>query len=95
MLRLTFEKDEVHQLEHVLQRAGTLTDISALPLRRCEDIVKEVNQLISTKLMRQNNTSPRIRRRLWLKQKGHVVRLHQDLERARKAFSEAMNVDIR
>jgi hypothetical protein len=76
----------------VLLSAEDLTNASGLALRRCEDAIKDLNQLLEARPKRQGDEEPRNCRRLWLKRK-HINKHRLELERARRAFSETVIVE--
>ena len=58
-------------------------------MQRCESLIKDLNHIITTSIIRQCNGTPRIRRRNWLKNKRQVVQLYEKLEKERKILWEA------
>ncbi|RVX76000.1 hypothetical protein B0A52_00357 [Exophiala mesophila] len=81
--------DEVNRIGQALRAIESYTEVSIHPLQRCESLIKDLNHIITTSIIRQCNGTPRIRRRNWLKNKRQVVQLYEKLEKERKILWEA------
>ena len=91
---LNLPQDELRRVNEVVRAVEAPTEVSIQPLWRCESIIKELDQLITVKLVRRGNGSTRIRPRNWFRNRRHMIRLCDSLQKERKTLSEALSVDL-
>jgi hypothetical protein len=63
-------------------------------LSRARNIIEELHQVITVKLVRRGDGSGRARRRAWLRNKQKIVRLRDNLKDAREALLGALSADL-
>ncbi|KAL8910060.1 MAG: hypothetical protein Q9171_004614 [Xanthocarpia ochracea] len=63
-------------------------------LSRARNVIEELHQLITIKLVRQGNGSGRVRRSAWLRNRRNIVRLHDKLKDVREALLGAICTDL-
>ncbi|KAL8920991.1 MAG: hypothetical protein Q9172_004255 [Xanthocarpia lactea] len=63
-------------------------------LSRARNVIEELHQLITVKLVRQGNGSGRVRRRAWLRNRRNIVRLQSKLKDVREALLGAICTDL-
>lgn len=73
------------------QAQGTLV---ALALTNARNVMGELKEVVTVKLVRQRHPFSRFLDSNWLRYKGDVVRLCSKLKEARETLREALNLDL-
>ncbi len=74
-----------HNLNHSHKAGGMTTALS-----QGQKIMEELNQLITSKLLSWKDGSNCARRRAWVRNKGKILRLRNELKEARDAIIMAI-----
>lgn len=95
-LMLMHFQDQLNLFRNILQSvelaAGSVTHIALTQaLTRAHDILRELHELITKRIVRGNDASNSARRLAWFRHRQTIARLTRQFKDTRKAISEAMN----